>query len=151
MEGRIRSTKPLSVMGKIVDDFGFTFKEGKVVDFFAGQNPEVLETLLNMDEGARRLGEVALVPHSSPVSQSGLLFKSTLFDENASCHFALGMAYAEAVQGGAGMTSEERQALGSNDSMIHIDFMVGGPDLDITGVTKDGQRLAILSQGEWAF
>lgn len=151
VEGRIRSTKPLSVMGKIVDDFGFTFKEGKVVDFFAGQNPEVLETLLNMDEGARRLGEVALVPHSSPVSQSGLLFKSTLFDENASCHFALGMAYAEAIHGGAGMTAEERQALGSNDSMIHIDFMVGGPDLDISGVTKDGQRLAILSQGEWAF
>ncbi|HZK42215.1 MAG TPA: aminopeptidase, partial [Clostridia bacterium] len=81
----------------------------------------------------------------------GLLFKSTLFDENASCHFALGMAYAEAIHGGAGMTAEERQALGSNDSMIHIDFMVGGPDLDISGVTKDGQRLAILSQGEWAF
>ena len=151
VDGHVRSTKPLSVMGKIVEDFGFTFKEGKVVDFYAARNADVLETLLDMDEGARRLGEVALVPHSSPVSQTGLLFKSTLFDENASCHFALGEAYAEALKGGPGMTSEERQALGSNDSMIHTDFMVGGPELTITGRTRDGRERVVLSQGEWAF
>lgn len=151
VDGHVRSTKPLSVMGKIVEDFGFTFKEGKVVDFYAARNADVLETLLDMDEGARRLGEVALVPHSSPVSQTGLLFKSTLFDENASCHFALGEAYAEALKGGPDMTSEERQALGSNYSMIHTDFMVGGPELSITGRTRDGRERAVLSQGEWAF
>ncbi|HPX93721.1 MAG TPA: aminopeptidase [Bacillota bacterium] len=151
VDGRIRSTMPLSVMGKIVEDFGFTFKEGQVVDYHAGKNAEVLETLLGMDEGARRLGEVAIVPDSSPVSRSGLLFKTTLFDENASCHFALGQAYAEAIRGGSGMTEEERGALGSNKSMIHIDFMVGGPELSITGYKKDGTALPVLRDGEWAF
>ena len=151
VDGSIRSTKPLSVMGKIVEDFGFTFKGGRVTDFHAGKNAEVLETLLDMDEGARRLGEAALVPDSSPVSQSGLLFKTTLFDENASCHFALGQAYAEAIMGGAAMTEEERRARGSNKSMIHIDFMVGGPDLDIIGYKKDGSALPVLRKGEWAF
>ncbi|NLB28266.1 MAG: aminopeptidase [Clostridiaceae bacterium] len=151
VEGIVRSTKPLLVMGKKVDGFGFTFKGGRVTDFYAGQNAEVLETLLDMDEGARRLGEAAIVPDSSPVSQSGLLFQTTLFDENASCHFARGQAYAEAVRGGPEMTDEERQALGSNKSMIHIDFMVGGPELDITGYKKDGRALPVLRSGEWAF
>lgn len=151
VEGKVRSTKPLSVMGKIVEDFGFEFIEGKVVDFYAGKNKEVLETLLGVDEGARRLGEVALVPHSSPVSRSGLLFKTTLFDENASCHFALGLAYAEAIAGGTRMTKEERQALGSNDSMIHIDFMVGGPELDITGYREGEEGVPVMRRGEWAF
>ncbi|NLA95615.1 MAG: aminopeptidase [Clostridiaceae bacterium] len=151
VDGIVRSTKPLLVMGKMVDDFGFTFKEGRVTDYYAGQNAEVLETLLDMDEGARRLGEAAIVPDSSPVSQSGLLFKTTLFDENASCHFALGQAYAEAVRGGPQMTDEERGALGSNKSMIHVDFMVGGPELDITGYKKDGRVLPVLRSGEWAF
>lgn len=151
VDGIIRSTKPLSVMGKIIEDFGFTFENGKVVDFYAGKNAEVLETLFGMDEGARRLGEVALVPDSSPVSRSGMLFKTTLFDENASCHFALGNAYAEAVRGGAHMTEAERKALGSNKSMIHVDFMVGGPELDITGYLKDGKAVPVLRDGEWAF
>ena len=151
VDGIVRSTKPLLVMGKRVDDFGFTFKEGRVTDYYAGQNAEVLESLLDMDEGARRLGEAAIVPDSSPVSRSGLLFKTTLFDENASCHFALGQSYAEAVRGGPRMTDEEREALGSNKSMIHIDFMVGGPELDIIGYKKDGSSLPVLRGGEWAF
>ncbi|HZK29480.1 MAG TPA: aminopeptidase [Clostridia bacterium] len=151
VNGVVRSTKPLSVMGKIVEDFGFKFENGKVVDFYAGGNGDVLDSLLGMDEGARRLGEVALVPDSSPVSRSGILFKTTLYDENASCHFALGNAYAEAVRDGAKRTPEERKALGSNKSMIHIDFMVGGPELDITGYREDGTSAAVLRQGEWAF
>lgn len=151
VEGKIRSTMPLSVMGKIIEDFGFSFKEGKVVDYYAGKNGGVLEAILDMDEGARRLGEVALVADSSPVSQAGLLFKSTLYDENASCHFALGQAYAEAVRGGASMTEEERQALGSNKSMVHIDFMVGGPRLDVTGYKEGMAPVTLLKGGEWAF
>lgn len=151
VDGTVRSTKPLSVMGKIVEDFGFTFKDGVVVDYEAKKNKEVLDALLGIDEGAKRLGEVALVPDSSPVSRSEILFKTTLYDENASCHFALGSAYAEAVKDGAKLTEEQRIALGSNKSMIHIDFMVGGPELDITGVKKDGTKVPVLSAGEWAF
>ena len=151
VDGTVRSTKPLSVMGKIVEDFGFTFKDGVVVDYEAKKNKEVLDALLGIDEGAKRLGEVALVPDSSPVSRSEILFKTTLYDENASCHFALGSAYAEAVKDGAKLTEEQRIALGSNKSMIHIDFMVGGPELDITGVKKDGIKVPVLSAGEWAF
>ncbi len=151
VEGSLRSTKPLSIMGKIIEDFGFTFREGRVVDYYADKNAGVLEAILDMDEGARRLGEVALVADSSPVSQAGLLFKSTLYDENASCHFALGQAYAEAVQGGASMSEEERQALGSNKSMVHVDFMVGGPHLDVTGYRQGQPPVALLRGGEWAF
>ncbi len=148
--GRVKATKPLVVMGKIVEDFSFTFKDGRCVDFDARLNGDVIETLLGMDEGARRLGEIALVPHSSPVSLSGLLFHSTLYDENASCHFALGKSYAEAVHGGSTMTEEERRELGANDSMIHIDFMVGGPELHVTGYRKNGTSVPVLVNGEWA-
>ncbi|HHX19363.1 MAG TPA: aminopeptidase [Clostridiaceae bacterium] len=148
--GRVKATKPLVVMGKIVEDFSFTFEDGRCVDFDARLNGDVIETLLGMDEGARRLGEIALVPHSSPVSQSGLLFHSTLYDENASCHFALGKAYAEAIRGGNTMSEEARRELGANDSMIHIDFMVGGPELQVTGYRKDGVSVPVLVDGEWA-
>jgi aminopeptidase len=148
--GWIKAPKPLAVMGKIVEDFSFTFAAGQCIHFEARKNRDVLETLLRMDEGARRLGEIALVPHSSPISQSGLLFHSTLYDENASCHFALGKSYAEAVHGGGIMTKEERRELGANDSMIHIDFMVGGPDLQVTGFRKDGTSVPVLVNGDWA-
>ena len=124
-------------------------KDGVVVDYEAKKNKEVLDALLGIDEGAKRLGEVALVPDSSPVSRSEILFKTTLYDENASCHFALGQAYAEAIRGGSGMTEEERGALGSNKSMIHIDFMVGGPDLQVTGVQPDGTQVPIFVDGNW--
>lgn len=149
-EGTLKSTMPLAISGKVVEDFGFEFKDGKVVDFFAGKNGDVLETQLDMDEGAKRLGEVAIVPNSSPISQMGITFKSTLFDENASCHFALGKAYAEAIVGGENMTKEERAELGFNDSMIHLDFMVGGPELNVIGYSDDGKAVPILKNGEWA-
>lgn len=148
-EGKLKSTMPLAISGKVVEDFGFVFEGGKVIDFFAGKNGDVLQTQLGMDEGARRLGEVALVPNSSPISQMGITFKSTLFDENASCHFALGKAYTEAIVGGENMTKEERAALGFNDSMIHLDFMVGGPELNVTGYRSDGSSTPILRNGEW--
>lgn len=151
VDGTVRSTKPLSLMGKIVEDFGFTFEDGRVVEFYAGQNKGVLEAILDMDEGARRLGEVALVADSSPVSRSGLLFKSTLFDENASCHFALGQAYAEAVKDGAALSEEERKERGSNKSMIHIDFMVGSSELNVTGHKEGSDPVPVLCKGEWAF
>ncbi len=149
-EGFLKSTMPLAISGKLVEDFGFEFKDGELVDFYAGKNGDVLETQINMDQGAKRLGEIALVPNSSPISQMGIIFKSTLFDENASCHFALGKAYAEAVQGGENMTKEERAALGFNDSMIHLDFMVGGPELNVTGYLADNTAVPILKDGEWA-
>jgi aminopeptidase len=150
-EGTVRATKPLSLMGKIVEGFGFTFEAGRVVDCYADANVDVLESLLEMDEGARRLGEVAIVPNSSPISQLDRVYRSTLVDENASCHFALGNAYAEAIVDGADRTEDERKALGSNRSMVHVDFMVGGPELKITGTRHDGSVVEILRDGEWAF
>lgn len=150
VSGFIKATKPLVVMGKIVEDFSFTFAQGRVIHFEAGKNEDVIRTLLSMDEGAGRLGEVALVPHSSPISQAGLLFNSTLYDENASCHFALGKSYAEALREGTSMTEDERKALGANDSMIHIDFMVGGPELNVIGHRKDGTEVPVMINGEWA-
>lgn len=149
VNGYLRATKPLSVMGNMVEDFSFIFKDGRVVEFTARKNGEVLESLMKLDEGACRLGEVALVPDSSPVSTAGILFKNTLFDENASCHFALGNSYAETIVGGSGMTEAERTALGGNKSMIHIDFMVGGPDVHVTGYTFDGSEIPVMRNGEW--
>ncbi len=149
VNGYLRATKPLSVMGNLVEDFSFVFKDGKVIEFKAGKNQEVLEGLMEMDEGASRLGEVALVPDSSPIAESGLLFMNTLFDENASCHFALGNSYTETIIGGAEMSEDEKAAKGANKSMIHIDFMVGGPDVHVTGYTFAGDEVAILRNGEW--
>ncbi|MDD4541718.1 MAG: aminopeptidase [Eubacteriales bacterium] len=149
-QGKLKSTMPLAISGKVVEDFGFVFEDGKLVDFFAGKNGDVLETQLDMDEGAKRLGEIALVPNSSPISQMGITFKSTLFDENASCHFAFGKAYAEALIGGENMSKEERAELGFNSSMIHLDFMVGGPELNVTGYRKDGSSVQVMKNGEWA-
>ncbi|MFB0917970.1 MAG: aminopeptidase [Clostridiaceae bacterium] len=149
VNGYLRATKPLSVMGNLVEDFSFVFKDGKVIEFKAGKNQEVLEGLMEMDEGASRLGEVALVPDSSPIAESGLLFMNTLFDENASCHFAIGNSYTETIIGGTEMSEEEKAAKGANKSMIHIDFMVGGPDVHVTGYTFQGDEIAILRNGEW--
>lgn len=150
VDGTLKATKPFSRMGKTVNDFSFVFKEGKVVEFNAEDNPEILETFMDMDEGGRRLGEIAIVPHSSPISQTGILFYSTLFDENASSHFALGNSYAEAILNGENLSDEERKALGANKSMIHIDFMVGGPELSIIGYKKDGTAIQVIKNGEWA-
>lgn len=150
VDGVLTATKPLCLMGSIIEGMRFTFKDGKVVAFSADKNGEIFENMLNMDEGARRLGEVAIVPFASPINQTGILFKETLFDENASCHFAVGNSYAETVRGGESMTEEERKKLGANKSSIHIDFMVGSDKLNITGLTFDGREVPVLINGEWA-
>lgn len=149
--GTVASTKPLNYGGSVIDNFSLTFKDGKVVDFTAEQGEEVLKHLLDSDEGARRLGEVALVPDESPVSQSGLIFYNTLFDENASCHIALGKAYPTNIEGGSNMTEEELDKHGVNDSLIHVDFMIGSSELDIDGVKADGTTEAVFRKGTWAW
>lgn len=149
VDDTLKATKPLSLSGTIVDGMEFVFENGKVTQFTAEQNTDVLENMMEQDEGARRLGEIAIVPHSSPISQTGLLFMNTLFDENASCHFALGSSYAETIVNGEKMTSDERKELGANQSAIHIDFMVGSDKLNITGYTKDEKEIPVLINGDF--
>ena len=151
--GVVYSTKPLSVMGKVVDNFGFRFENGKIVEVIA-ENPEhkeVLEKLISLDEGARQLGEVALVPFDSPVNQTGLLFYNTLYDENACCHLAIGRAFEECIRDFQNTTEEEIKAIDLNKSMIHVDFMIGTADLDIKAETYDGKTVQIFKNGTWAF
>jgi len=150
VNGTLRATKPLAVRGKIVDGFSFTFKDGKIVSFDAKEGKDILEDLIHTDEGASRLGEVALVPDDSPISNTKLLFKNTLFDENASCHFAVGNAYSDNLKGSISLTDEQKQAAGMNSSMIHVDFMVGSTELSVVGVKKDGTRVPVLEKGNWA-
>lgn len=151
VNGTLKATKPLSLNGKLVDDFGFVFKDGKVVEFYAEKGYDVLEKLMENDEGAKYLGEVALVQDDSPISNTGILFNNTLFDENASVHFALGRAYAYAMIGGSNMTEEELTAKGANFSLIHVDFMVGGPELNVTAYEKDGNQVELFKNGNWVF
>ncbi|WP_369672802.1 aminopeptidase [Enterococcus lactis] len=150
VDGYISSTKPLSYAGTIISGMKFTFKDGKVVDFSAEQGEDVLEKLLDTDKGARRLGEVALVPDPSPISQSGIIFFNTLFDENASNHLALGSAYAFSVKGGTEMSDEELAEAGLNRSQTHVDFMVGSDKMDIDGIREDGSTVPIFRNGDWA-
>lgn len=150
VNGTISSTKPLNYGGSLIDDFTLTFKDGKVVDFKAEQGEDTLKHLLETDEGASRLGEIALVPHESPVSQSGLLFYNTLFDENASCHVALGKAYPTNIKDGSGMSEEELDKHGVNDSLTHVDFMFGSEELNIDGVKYDGTTEPVFRNGTWA-
>uniref|UniRef100_UPI00403FA7BE aminopeptidase n=1 Tax=Candidatus Enterococcus willemsii TaxID=1857215 RepID=UPI00403FA7BE len=150
IDGYITSTKPLSYAGTIISGMKFTFKDGKVVDFSAEQGEDVLAKLLAIDEGAKRLGEVALVPDPSPISQSGIIFFNTLFDENASNHLALGSAYAFNLQGGTEMTEDELIAAGLNRSQTHVDFMVGSAQMNIDGIRKDGSQSPIFRNGDWA-
>ena len=150
-EGTVSSTRPLVYSGNVIDNFKLTFKDGKVVDFSAEQGETFLESMITTDESAGMLGEVALVPNSSPISQSGLLFYNTLYDENASCHLALGNAYRFSLEGGEKMTSEEFAAQGGNTSLIHSDFMLGSGDLDIDGILGSGEVEPIFRSGEWAF
>ncbi len=149
-EGRLVSTKPLSYNGALIENFEFTFKDGKVVSHKAEKNDDLLEKMITMDEGAAYLGEVALVPKGSGVDKCGVLFYETLFDENASCHIALGSGYADCLEGFENMTPDERKEKGLNDSMIHVDFMVGADDLSIVGY-KDGKPFEIFKNGTWAF
>lgn len=151
VDGTVTSTKPLIYSGTMIDDFSLTFKDGKVVDLKAGKGEETLRKMLETDEGAPRLGEIALVPHSSPISQMGALFYNTLFDENASCHIALGAAYHNTMENGPFMNEEDYAAAGGNSSLIHTDFMIGSGETSIDGVKADGSTEPVMRSGEWAF
>lgn len=150
VDGYVSSTKPLSYAGSIISGMKFTFKDGKVVDFSAEEGQDVLANLLDTDEGAKRLGEVALVPDPSPISQSGITFFNTLFDENASNHLAFGSAYAFNLQGGTEMTEEELIAAGINRSNTHVDFMIGSSEMNIDGIREDGTKVPVFRNGNWA-
>lgn len=150
VSGHVRSTKPLSYQGTLIDDISVRFEEGRIVEASASKGRDVLEKVLDTDEGARRLGEVALVPNSSPISRSGILFYNTLFDENASCHIALGQCYAKCFVDGANLTEEEITARGGNKSFIHIDWMIGSGEVDVDGIRKDGSTVPVMRKGEWA-
>ncbi|MFY4504620.1 aminopeptidase [Ligilactobacillus ruminis] len=150
IDGYVTSTKPLSYAGNILEDMKFTFKDGKVVEATAKKGQEVLEHLLETDAGAKSLGEVSLVPDPSPISQSGIIFFNTLFDENASDHLALGASYPFNVAGGTKMSDEELLDHGMNVSQTHVDFMVGSADMDIDGIKKDGTIVPVFRNGDWA-
>ena len=150
VEGHVRSTKPLSHQGTLIEDIEVHFEGGRIVAAKASRGSEVLHEVLDTDEGAARLGEVALVPHSSPISKSGLLFYNTLFDENAACHIALGQCYAKCFVDGATLTPEQIAAQGGNRSLIHIDWMIGSGEMDVDGVTANGRATPVMRAGEWA-
>lgn len=150
-EGIVYATKPLSYQGQLIEDFSVRFENGKAVEVHAARNEELLKKMISMDEGAAYLGECALVPVDSPISESGLLFYETLFDENAACHLALGRGFADTIKDYENKTLEECRKLGINESMIHVDFMIGYEGLDIDAVTRDGKTVPIFRQGKWAF
>jgi aminopeptidase len=151
VEGVVSSSKPLSYAGNLIEDFRLRFENGRVVEYSAGKGEETLRGLVETDEGSHRLGEVALVPHSSPISKSGVFFYNTLFDENAACHLALGRGIRSCMPDGPQMTQEQYEAAGGNDSLLHVDFMVGSDQLDIDGLLADGSQQAVMRKGEWAF
>ena len=148
-EGTLVSALPLSYRGNLIKGFSLTFRQGQVVEYHALEGEETLKSILDGDEGSRRLGEVAIVPYSSPISQMKTLFYNTLFDENASCHFALGECYPTTVKGGAQMSEEELAAVGGNSSMNHVDFMVGTDDLTIIGIRENGEEVVLFKDGDW--
>lgn len=150
VEGHVCATKPLSYQGTLIENIAVRFEGGRIVEASASRGEEVLQKVLDSDEGARRLGEVALVPHSSPISQSGLLFYNTLFDENAACHIALGQCYSKCLVDGGTLSRAQIAARGGNESMIHIDWMIGSGEIDIDGVAADGTRVPVFRSGEWA-
>lgn len=149
VNGTVYSSKPLSYSGNLINDFSFTFKDGRVIDFSAKEGYDVLKQLLESDEGANYLGEIALVPWDSPISNSNLIFFNTLFDENAACHLALGKAYP-CIKDSDKLSQKELELLGVNDSLIHVDFMIGTKDLSITGLTYDNREIEIFINGNWA-
>lgn len=150
IEGIVYSSKPLSYNGQIIDEFSIRFEKGKVVEVKAKKNQKLLEQMVNTDEGSHMLGEVALVPYDSPIRNSGILFYETLFDENAACHLALGHGFKELLPNGANMSNEDAHKMGLNDSMIHVDFMIGTKDLEIVGTSFNGKKTTIFKNGNWA-
>ncbi|MFS0645997.1 aminopeptidase [Siminovitchia sp. 179-K 8D1 HS] len=151
VNGVVTNTKPLSYGGNIIDGFTLTFENGRIVDVKAEEGEEILKGLVETDEGSHYLGEVALVPFSSPISQSNILFYNTLFDENASNHIAIGSAYAFCIEGGKSMSPAELEEKGLNTSITHVDFMIGSDQMDIDGITDSGEREPVFRNGEWAF
>ena len=149
VDGTVSSTKPLSYQGTLIDNIKVTFKEGKIIEAHASKGEEVLQKVLKSDEGASRIGEVALVPHSSPISQSGIIFYNTLFDENAASHIALGQCYSKCFKGDLDLSKEEITKRGGNSSMIHIDWMIGSDQIDVDGIDDNGNQEPIFRKGEW--
>jgi aminopeptidase len=149
VDGHVTSTKPLSHQGTLIEGISVQFAGGKIVEAHAARGEQVLQRMIETDEGARRLGEVALVPHSSPIASSGLLFMNTLFDENAACHIALGQAYSTCVKNGDSLKPEELAARGANSSLIHVDWMIGSNRIDVDGVNAAGASEAVMRAGEW--
>jgi aminopeptidase len=150
-EGTVAASLPLNYNGVLIDGFQLRFERGRVVNSSARVGDEVLKKLIATDEGSSRLGEVAIVPHSSPIAQSGILFYNTLYDENAASHFAFGQAYNTTLANGTSMTAEEFAEAGGNNSVIHVDYMVGCSEMNIDGITIDGQTEPVMRSGEWAF
>ena len=150
-EGIVYSTKPLSYQGELIENFSVRFENGKAVEVHAEKGENLLKEMISMDEGACKLGEVALVPYDSPINNTGLLFFNTLYDENAACHLALGRGFGNTIKNYEKYSLEELKKKGINDSNIHVDFMIGSKDLNITGYTKDGKKVVIFKDGNWAF
>lgn len=150
-EGIVYSSRPLSYRGELIENFSVLFEGGKAVEVHAEKGEELLKEMISMDEGAAYLGECALVPYESPIRQSGIMFYNTLFDENATCHLALGRGFTNTIKDYDRYTLQECYDKGINDSMIHVDFMIGTEDLSITGITRDGKRIPVFANGTWAF
>ena len=150
-DGVVVASKPLSYRGELIENFSIRFEDGKAVEVHAEKNEELLREMISMDEGAAYLGEVALVPYNSPIRNSGILFYNTLFDENAACHLALGRGFTNTIRNYDQYTVQECYEKGINESMIHVDFMIGNEDMQITAVTREGRRVPIFEQGNWAF
>jgi aminopeptidase len=151
VNGTVVSSKPLNYNGNLIENFSFTFKDGRIVDFSAEKGYETLKKLIETDEGSKYLGEVALVPYDSPISNMNILFYNTLFDENASCHFAIGKAYPVCVKNSENMNEEELEKIGANNSLTHVDFMIGTSDLEITGITADGKEIPVFKNGNFTY
>ncbi len=151
VNGRVYAALPLALNGNLVQNFYMDFQDGKIVNLHAEAGEEYLRASTQLDEGSSYLGEVALVPYDSPIRNSGILFYNTLFDENASCHLAFGSSYPTSIQGGEKLSADEQKALGLNQSINHVDFMVGTKDLSITGITHDGREIPVFTDGNFAF
>lgn len=150
VDGRVTSTKPLSYSGTMIEEISVRFEAGQIVEAHAVRGEQVLQRMIETDEGARRLGEVALVPHSSPIASSGVLFLNTLFDENAACHIALGQAYSTCLKDGDSLTPEQLASRGANSSLIHVDWMIGSNRIDVDGISAEGNPEPVMRAGEWA-